>query len=147
MSKKTVYQYQLSDGRTVISPVGLDYALNYNARYLLLDKLTANDAKHISVLADSDMALMVSMAMDSGTWEDPNYLMASASRVQISYPRNFCILQNGKIFVNDGKYIELNKFLAKADNEEKELLIRQLALQAALAQLEMVAQNSVPAAV
>lgn len=127
------YQYHTSDGRTIFSPISLDYAFNPDCSVNLC-KVSTADQRHISIIADSALAKAMAAVIDA-TSKNCN---ADSKNSAMPHPHDYCVMLTDKVCIKDGKqYKPLIAFLKGATEEEKEFAVTQLATQAAMLHLEL----------
>lgn len=131
------YTYQLKDGRSVLSPKELSYALHPGTLNLNLDSVKPADQKKLSIIADPVLADFLQIAIDGGTWESPEFAVRHDHDGEASFYRHYCIMQDGQIYIHNGSYVRLDQFLETASPDETSFVLCQIATQAALAQLAL----------
>lgn len=127
-------QYPMSTGQIVVSPVDLSYAYNNS---LIIDKnlISDTDWKKISVLADPDMADIITELADGKQWRAPAEVLSNPNDPSVSPVKHKCLIQNGTIYIKDGrKYLKLEDLIQTATMEELEILLCSVAYQAAVCQ-------------
>ena len=132
------YCYYLRDGRTVLSPCCLDYAMDNEDLSISLERVTANDFKKTTILANTFAAGVIELFndQDDATWCLPEERKADARTVP--FHQNYCVMINGEPYIRNGKkYESLDAFCGSASQEELEYVLRQVCVQAALAHLEL----------
>ncbi len=132
------YTYELSDGRNVMSPVELTYAMNEDCT-INLDSIKPEDAAKISIIGDPQIFALLSLIAEAGAWEERNPENApSRSKTRADFFRHYCLLSSsGGIYIKDGRYVCVQEFLKTASLPELQHAIRNLATQAAMAQIEL----------
>lgn len=130
------HNYILSDGRQLLSPNDLSYALDQSLR-ISLEKIRPADMKRVSIIADPELAFYCTVAMDSEKWAMPEYAMQHRTDSDVSFYRHYAILQDGHVYVNEGGYVPLEQILKECSEEVKNLILTNIATQAALAQLSL----------
>ena len=138
MSKqKGLFRYTLADGRIALSPIRLDYARDESGM-LDLAAVMGDDAKYINLIADPELGLLLSLSYQ-GTWESPEKVieLEKKDRLEIDYHQNCALLAQGKVYVRDGRFIPLQQFLKRATKQDMICMLTDIAMQAALAQLEL----------
>ena len=139
--KKGLYRYDLADGRIALSPVCLEYACN-NKGLLCLDAVMGNDAKLVNLIADPELGILLSLSYQE-TWESPDKVipMERQGRLDLSYHQNCAVMSRGKVYVRSGQFVPLQEYLKNSSQEELVLMLADIAVQSALAQLELAKSN------
>lgn len=134
-------RYCLSDGRIVLSPVPLDYAIVSNAGTISLEKVKPADMKKAAILPANFTGNVICLYSDHDQWKKPEV----AAKEGGSYHRHYCIQLNGEPYIFDGNYIPLSKFIKRATADELAYALTQVATQAALAQMELASLSDTSA--
>lgn len=136
------YQYSLSTGQTIVSPVDLSYAYDPSSN-IDLNAITPSDFRKISILADEKMADIVTELSDGKQWRTPSSVLSQPVLSGISSAKNFCVIHNGTIYIKDGrKYIKLESFLKNASHDELEFVLRYIAFQASVCQAALAGEEA-----
>lgn len=134
MLDKTIKRYRTKDGRAVLSPFDLHYALASDCT-LALDKVEPGHMKKLTIIADPDLDTVLRCTENARPWESVDTAMADRRKVDPC--RHYCLLKDGVIYINDGGYKPLNEFISSASEEAKDYVLAQIAYQSALAQMAM----------
>lgn len=140
------YQYPLTTGQTVVSPVDLSYAYD-PALNISLKNVSASDFKKISFLADEKMADIVTELSDGKQWRTPAAVLSQPYDSEMSAAKNCCLIHNGTIYIKDGrKYTNLESIIKNGTREELEFVLRNVAFQASICQAALAGEELSPAA-
>jgi hypothetical protein len=131
-----MYKYHLSNGGIIISPSNLNYALGAD-NCINREEITENDAMQASIIVDPSLALICQIAMDSSKWQMPEYAMQHRTETDVSFLQHCAVMQDGNVFIDNGGYVPLNDIITKSNQDEKNIILKCVAYQAALAQLSM----------
>lgn len=117
-------RYNLDDGRIVLSPKPLAYAVRASGS-IDLSKLTPTDFNQISIIADPilDDLLRTVEEIDADQERHEDSVAAHL---------NCCVLQEGQVYIRDKQYKPLTQFLNTASKNELRYALSQVARQAAL---------------
>jgi len=130
---KNQSRYCLQDGRIILSPVSLDYAISDCGGTISLSRIKPSDMKKVAILPANFTGNVICLYSEGGEWKQPDVAVKEGG----SYHRHYSIQLNGEPYIYDGKYIPLTKFIKNASAEELAFALTQVATQAALAQLEL----------
>lgn len=134
------YQYPLRSGQTIVSPVDLSYALTANLT-INLDLVSSADFRRISILADENMADIVTELSEGKVWRTPTIALAQPATEEFS-PQNFCMIHKGNVYIRNGcRYVLLDSFLETATYDECLYVTKNLAFQAAICQAALAAKH------
>lgn len=140
------YQYPLPTGQTIVSPVDLSYAYD-PALTVDLKKISPEDFRKVSILADEKMADIVTELSDGKQWRTPAAVLSQPTNPAISPAANCCLIHNGTIFIKDGrKFTKLETILKNGTREELEFVLRSVAFQASICQAALAGEEVSPAA-
>lgn len=141
-AEKGLYCYLLDDGRTALTQRNLDYATNEKG-ILDLNEVNKADAKTVNLIADQKLGYMLA-ELYGKEWTDPDLAvgMTDRERVDLPYYQHCSVLSQGQIYVRAGKFIPLSQYVKKATPAEMAAMLWDVAVQAALAQLTMISDQS-----
>lgn len=107
------HHYNLSDGRYVLSPFPLTYAMGASGN-IDLNKVNPEHTRHVNILASQEM----------------DDLIRGSDKLDHNKP--VCAIHDGEIHIKDGKaYKPLSTFLRTASLEELRYMLGAVAQQAA----------------
>ena len=139
MKKKGMYRYDLADGskRIALSPVCLDYATDDNG-VLDLASVRGGDAGKINLIADPELGVLLGLTYQEA-WETPEKVlsMKKEARIGLSYYQNCAVMSKGRVYVRNGRFMPLSQFLESATKADLIIMLTDIAVQSALAQLEL----------
>lgn len=140
MKKKGMYRYITTDGRIALSPEPLYLALNSKLQ-LELAKVDPMDYRKLTLIADPMLAHLLTITANGDLWFPPEKVLQMSREElvlnRVSTDRNCCVLQDDTIYLYyDGNYQPLAALISKASREELIGYLWDVAVQAALAQIE-----------
>lgn len=137
------FKYYTTDNRTVFSSRSLHYALT-SSHTLNLQKLTPEDAKNISIIADNYLAEIIAAACEPN--EKCFTKPSTAPSSNAWYMHNYCVMVGDHLHIRNGKeYRSLTTFMEKANIDELKYVLTQTAMQAALCRAELANASNVVA--
>lgn len=141
-TEKGLYCYLLDDGRTALTQRNLNYATNEKG-ILDLKQISKDDSKTLNLIADQRLGYILA-ELYGREWTDPDVAvgMSERERVELPYYQHCSVLSHGQVYVRDGKFIPLSQYIKKATPAEMAAMLWDVAIQAALAQLSMLADQA-----
>lgn len=142
IQKKRLYSYPLADGRTVLTHCDLSYACDQKGN-VDLASVWENDVKSINVIADPTLGFLLS-ELYGKEWCPPDVVVEMNNRELLDLPfyQHCSVLSKGEIQVFDGKFVSLAEYIKNASKRDMAAMLWNVAIQAALAQLSIVADTA-----
>lgn len=130
--------YTLKDGRIVFSEKNITYACRPDRHELDLSAINPEDLKSISIIANPRIADYLSILLENAPWEAAQAAMARTQHQTAGFHyQHLCIKADGKLYFLDGNYVPLEDYIKNVSLDELKLAFQQLAIQAAIAQIEL----------
>lgn len=140
-TEKGLFCYQVEDGRTALTSKNLAYATNAGG-FLVLASVREDDAKTLNIIADPLIGFLVAELYGKKSL-DPEAVIAmdEQARKDLSHYHHCAILAQGTLYVRDGDYVPLNRYIKTASHQDLAATLQDVAFQAALMQLSAIAED------
>lgn len=118
------FRYTTKDGRQILSPNDLSYAMSAVQKHICIQDIKEKDLLLCSILPNAEVAHCLQLALENTSCEN-------GRSGEAEFYHHYCIYQDGKIYINNGGYKPLETVLQTASEREKDYIMTQIATQAA----------------